>query len=84
MKILREVRIEGCELIGSGASGDVYRIDDDTVVKVYRNPGSLAEIEQEQNLSRLAFVSGISQRHSQRGVQARRFASSEGRVYVMA
>lgn len=59
MKILREVRIEGCELIGSGASGDVYRIDDDTVVKVYRNPGSLAEIEQEQNLSRLAFVRGI-------------------------
>ena len=59
MKKFREVSIEGCELIGSGASGDVYRIDDDTAVKVYRNPDTLGEIELEQNLSRCAFVRGI-------------------------
>ena len=35
MKILREISISNCELIGSVASGDVYRLDDDTAVKVY-------------------------------------------------
>lgn len=56
---MRELSVEGCELIGSGFSGDVYRLDDDTVLKVYRDPGSLGEIEHEQYLSRLAFVRGI-------------------------
>ena len=59
MKILRELSVEGCELVGSGFSGDVYRLDGDTVLKVYRDPDSLTEIEHEQYLSRLAFVRGI-------------------------
>ncbi len=56
MKIMREVSIEGCEIIGSGASGDVYRLDDDTAVKIYKKSDSLGEIERKQKLARRAFV----------------------------
>ncbi|MBR1909907.1 MAG: STAS domain-containing protein, partial [Lachnospiraceae bacterium] len=33
----RVVSIEGCEEIGKGANGTIYRIDKDNVVKVYNN-----------------------------------------------
>ena len=56
---MREISIEGCELIGSGASGDVYRLDDEIVVKVYKKPNTLGKIQQEQYLSRRAFIRGI-------------------------
>jgi anti-anti-sigma factor len=34
-KAYRRVSIEGCEVIGQGANGKVYRIDPETIVKVY-------------------------------------------------
>ena len=34
-KAMRKLSVEGCEAIGRGANGTVYRIDKDTVVKVY-------------------------------------------------
>ena len=37
-KAYRVVSIEGCEEIGRGANGTIYRIDQDNVVKVYNNP----------------------------------------------
>lgn len=58
-KRLREVSVEGCELIGQGGYGRVYRIDDETIVKVY-NPGiSLAFVEQERDTSQKAFLMGV-------------------------
>ena len=56
---LREVSVEGCEIIGQGAVGTVYRVDDDTIVKVYEVPDSLAMIENEQNMAKEAFIKGI-------------------------
>lgn len=57
---MRQVSIDGCPVIGRGAMGTVYRIDEDTVVKVYDQPGSgLAMIEQEQIRSKQAFLKGI-------------------------
>ncbi len=35
-KRLREVSIEGCEKIGEGGNGKVYRLDAETIVKVYQ------------------------------------------------
>ena len=32
---LREVSVEGCKRIGRGAKGDVYRYDDELIIKVY-------------------------------------------------
>ena len=58
-KAYREISVEGCEIIGEGANGLVYRIDDDTVIKVYKNPDSLDEIRNERELARKAFVMGV-------------------------
>lgn len=33
-KPMREVSIEGCELLGKGGNGAVYRLDPETIVKV--------------------------------------------------
>jgi uncharacterized protein (TIGR02172 family) len=57
-KALREISIEGCEVIGAGGYGTVYRIDPETIVKVYRHAG-LAFIEKERSLSQKAFLLGV-------------------------
>ena len=58
-KAYREVSIEGCEVIGQGANGTVYRIDKDTAVKVYKNTDCLPDVQRERELARKAFVMGI-------------------------
>ena len=58
-KAYRVISVEGCEVIGQGANGRVYRIDPDTVVKVYLNPNALPEIHRERELARTAFVLGV-------------------------
>lgn len=58
-KAYRVLSVEGCEVIGSGANGKVYRIDPDTIVKVYQNPDALPEIHRERELARMAFVAGV-------------------------
>ena len=56
---MREISVEGCEIIGQGAFGTVYRIDADTVVKVYRSADLLPMIRNEQKRARQAFLRGI-------------------------
>ena len=58
-KAFREVSIEGCEIIGQGSNGIVYRLDPETIVKVYRNADALEEMQREREISRKAFVLGI-------------------------
>lgn len=58
-KAYRQVSIDGCEVIGKGANGTIYRIDKDNVVKVYNNPNALEDIQSERELARLALVLGI-------------------------
>ena len=58
-KAYREVSIEGCEEIGRGANGTIYRIDQDNVVKVYNNADALADIQHEREVARLALILGI-------------------------
>ena len=58
-KAYRVLSVEGCEVIGQGANGKVYRIDPDTIVKVYLDPDSLDDIHRERELARTAFVLGI-------------------------
>ena len=58
-KAYRVISVEGCEVIGQGANGKVYRIDPDTIVKVYLNPNALPEIHRERELARTAFVLGV-------------------------
>lgn len=58
-KAYRTVSVEGCEVIGEGANGKVYRIDRDTVVKVYKNADALSEIQHEREVARLALILGV-------------------------
>ncbi len=58
-KAFRKFSVDGCEVIGQGAKGVVYRYNDDTIVKVYKNPDSLPDIKNERALARRAFVLGI-------------------------
>lgn len=58
-KKMRRISIEGCEMIGKGACGTVYRIDDETVVKVYDSPDKLPLIEVEQERAKQAFICGL-------------------------
>lgn len=58
-KALKKMSIEGCEIIDEGAYGIIYRIDSDTIVKVYKNPDSLEEIIKEKENAKKAFILGI-------------------------
>ena len=58
-KAYRVVSIEGCEEIGRGANGSIYRIDKDNVVKVYNNADALDEIQHEREVAKLALILGI-------------------------
>ncbi len=58
-KAYRVVSVEGCEVIGEGFKGRVYRIDQDTVVKVYKNADALEEIQHEREVARLALILGV-------------------------
>jgi len=58
-KKYKDLSIEGLELIGKGAKGDVYRVDDELVVKVYNSKNMFKDIERENELAKKAFVSGI-------------------------
>lgn len=58
-KAFRVISVDGCEIIGQGANGAVYRIDRDTIVKVYLNPDALPEINRERELAHIAFVLGV-------------------------
>ena len=58
-KAYRIVSVEGCEEIGRGANGTIYRIDQDNVVKVYNNADALADIQHEREVAKLALILGI-------------------------
>ena len=58
-KAYRKLSVDGCEVIGEGANGIVYRIDPDTIVKLYKNHDALEEIHNERELARKAFVMGV-------------------------
>lgn len=58
-KAFREISVEGCEIIGKGGHGTVYRLDGDTILKLYSETEPLNEIEREIEYARNAFIAGI-------------------------
>ena len=59
-KAYRELKLEGSQLIAEGFFGKVYRLDEDTIVKVYSDgEKSIPLIKREQSRARMAFVKGI-------------------------
>ena len=59
-KAFRNVDIDGLQLIGKGMTGSVYRMDADTVIKVF-NPNINFDmiVKQENDKARNAFIAGI-------------------------
>jgi uncharacterized protein (TIGR02172 family) len=58
-KAMREMSIEGAEIIGEGFFSTVYRIDKDTIIKVFNRTSDEKQIERELKLAKQAFVLGI-------------------------
>lgn len=57
--INREISIEGCKMIGHGACGECFRLNDETIVKLYYPHISDKEIEREKAFAKKAFVMGV-------------------------
>lgn len=58
-RALREVSVEGCEIVGRGGNGTVYRLDEDTIVKVYRPDVDVDDIRRERDFAHAALVAGV-------------------------
>ena len=58
-KAYRIVSVDGCEVIGRGAKGTIYRIDRDNVVKVYNDADALDDIRHEREMAKEALILGI-------------------------
>ena len=58
-KALRQLNVERLPIIGAGATAKVYRIDRETVVKVFKPNTSMQIIRQENERSKNAFLNGI-------------------------
>ena len=58
-RAFKRISIDGCEVIGRGANGTIYRIDMDDVVKVYNNTDALEDIRHEREVAKLALILGI-------------------------
>jgi uncharacterized protein (TIGR02172 family) len=55
----REISLDGLEFLSAGLCGQVFRLDAETIVKVY-NPGVAPSVaEQEKEFARAAFVAGV-------------------------
>ncbi|MBR5680820.1 MAG: phosphotransferase [Clostridia bacterium] len=57
----RKISVDGCEIIGEGYKGRVYRIGPDMVVKVckFDDPNELESIRHEREVARLALILGV-------------------------
>ena len=58
-KALREISVEGLTEIGHGQNGHVYRMDADTIVKVFRSNIDFSMVQNEINKAKEAFKMGI-------------------------
>ena len=58
-RAMRQLSVEGCKLIGTGASSRVYRYNDDTMIKKFVPGVSLERIYAETRSARQSFIAGI-------------------------
>jgi uncharacterized protein (TIGR02172 family) len=58
-KAMRRFSVDGCQVIGRGGVGVVYRIDDDTIIKVFREGTTIDEVQTEITMAKESFVLGM-------------------------
>ena len=58
-KPLREISVDGCELIGEGMCGQCFKLDEETVLKLYHENTLPEWVEREKSYAKAAFVAGV-------------------------
>ncbi len=58
-KAFLRIDVTGAEVVGEGYFSTVYRIDKDTIVKVFNRTSDTAQIQRELSLAKQAFILGI-------------------------
>ncbi|MEF2837442.1 MAG: anti-sigma factor antagonist [Oscillospiraceae bacterium] len=58
-KAIRQLSVEGLSVIGKGQTASVYRLDADTIVKVFRQGIDFGMVQNEIAKSKVAFMHGI-------------------------
>lgn len=58
-KALRNMSVNGLEVIGKGATGTVYRMDNETIIKVFNENVGLNLINNEGKKAKAAFIFGV-------------------------
>lgn len=58
-EVFKQIDISNATVIGGGQNGQVYKLDDETVVKVYRETNSLSDIIEEESIAKWAFKAGM-------------------------
>lgn len=55
----RQVSLAGCDLMGKGANGEVYRLNPEQILKVYRDGTCIDDIIKERMHTKKAFRAGV-------------------------
>ena len=58
-RAIRQLSVDGCPMIGAGGVGKVYRLDGDTIIKVFREGTTMDEVRREIPMWNEAFVLGM-------------------------
>ena len=58
-RAIRNYSMDELELIGSGTNGEVYRVDQENIIKLFQKSAPFEDIERERNLARQALIEGI-------------------------
>ncbi len=56
---LKQLSVAGLEMIAKGANGECYKVDDETVLKLYFDYADEASAAKEKELAKKAFLAGI-------------------------
>ena len=77
----RLLSVDGCPMIGIGGVGKVYRLDGDTIIKVFREGTTMDEVSREITMSKEAFVLGMPTAISFDVVKVKPTAEGEAECY---
>lgn len=69
-KALKKYSMDGFTMIGSGANGEVYRVDKENIIKVFQKNAPMETIARERNLAQQAMIEGLPTAISYTVVQA--------------
>jgi len=58
-RVMREISIRGCKKISSAINGEIFKLSEDEMIKVYGSDVTLDEIKKERSYAKTALVAGI-------------------------